>query len=84
MKTDLKIFAGLILSIVAISYLLKIPTGDILERIDQEEDKYKNHIGEYYILDKDTLTIVDYSIFNKTFTLSNGVKLSYTLIEGKK
>jgi len=31
-------------------------------------------------MDKDTLIIVDYSIFSMNFTLSNGRKVNYVLI----
>ena len=53
---------------------------DVIKKLNTEENKYKKHIGEKYIMDKDTLTIVDYSIFSMNFTLSNGRKVNYVLI----
>ena len=71
---------GLILCVVALAYLLNSLTNDIIGKVTQEENKYKAHIGEQYVIDKDTLTIVDYSIWEENFTLSNGRKVSYVLV----
>lgn len=71
---------GLVLCVIAVVYLLNSAGNDISKKISTEEDKYKKHIGEKYIIDKDTLTIVDYSVFSENFTLSDGRKVNYVLI----
>lgn len=80
MKTEFKMLGGLVLCVIAVVYLLNSAGNDIGKKISTEEDKYKKHIGEKYIIDKDTLTIVDYSIFSENFTLSDGRKVNYVLI----
>ena len=46
----------------------------------RNKQKFEIKIGEQFILDKDTLTIVNYSMFSETFTLSDGRKVSASLI----
>jgi len=46
---------------------------DELNSLDQD---MKNAIGDTIILQQDTLIIIDYSLFNENFTLSNGKEVS--------
>lgn len=47
-------------------------------------NEYETHIGENKILGSDTLIVVDYSIIDQTFTLSNGLKVDkHIIIEDK-
>ena len=69
-----------VLCIIATAYLLNSIGNDIRKELSTEENKYKKHLGKNYIIDKDTLTIVDYSIFLETFTLSDERKVNYMLI----
>lgn len=48
--------------------------------IDKEQNMYKAKIGSQFILEKDTLTIVDYSSIMETFTLSNGKEVNALLV----
>ena len=80
MKTTYKMAIALVLCIISVVYLLNSAVNDISKNLSAEENKYEKHIGEKYVVDKDTLTIVDYSIFNENFTLSDGRKVSYVLI----
>ena len=80
MKTEFKMLGGLVLCVIAVVYLLNSVRTDFGKKLKTEENKYKKHIGEKYIMDKDTLTIVDYSIFSENFTLSDGRKVNYVLI----
>lgn len=66
----------LVLFVSVLSYL----GNDVADKVIKEEDKYKKHIGLKHVIDKDTLTIVDYSIWDETFTLSDGRKVNYMLI----
>lgn len=48
--------------------------------ITEEQDRYRAHIGEEFILMNDTLTVVNYSIWNKEFILNNGVRVEASMI----
>ena len=80
MKTTYKMAIALVLCVIAVVYLLKYIGNDVTEKLNNTENKYKKHIGKKHIIDKDTLTIVDYSIWEENFTLSDGRKVSYILI----
>jgi len=80
MKTEFKTLGRLVLCLFAVVYLWNNEGTDVIKKLNTEENKYKKHIGEKYIMDKDTLTIVDYSIFSMNFTLSNERKVNYMLI----
>lgn len=79
MNTTYKMAIALVLCIISVVYLLNSAVNDIGKNLSTEENKYKKHLGEKYIIDKDTLTIVDYSIFNENFILSDGRKVNYVL-----
>jgi hypothetical protein len=65
-----------IVFVLCVHFLISsITTG-----ISKEQDKYKVKIGQKFILEKDTLTIVDYSSIMETFKLSNGKEVSSSLI----
>lgn len=67
---------------LAIGFVLCIHflTLSITKVISTEQDKYKVKIGQKFILEKDTLTIVDYSSIMETFKLSNGKEVNASLI----
>jgi len=48
---------------------------------EKEVDKVKKYIGSKVVIDKDTLTILDYSMLNSNYTLSNGKEVSFELAE---
>jgi hypothetical protein len=80
MRTEIKMLGGIVLYVIAVVYLFNSIGNDVTKKLNTEESKYKKHIGEKYIIDKDTLTIVDYSFFSENFTLSDGRKVNYVLI----
>lgn len=47
----------------------------------EHEATYDNMVGKKVLIDKDSLTIVDYSILHETYTLSNGKTVSIKLIK---
>lgn len=51
--------------------------------IEQVTEEYKSHIGNEFVIGKDTLMIVDYSIWNENYTLDNGLKVNAKLINKK-
>lgn len=58
-------------------------TNTIISGIDKEKSKYKVKIGQKFILEKDTLTIVNYSSIMETFTLSNGKGVDASIVFNK-
>ncbi len=66
--------------ILVLSMGLTFLMNSIKSDVQKEQSVYKAKIGQKFILGKDTLIIVDYSLLTKTFTLSNGSKVSAELI----
>lgn len=62
----------------AIALHIAIRSG--LEFVEREETKYENAIGTEVLIKNDLMTVVDYSLINKTFTLSDGRTVSAKLI----
>lgn len=57
-----------------------IISGTIVWLLDKEVDVFKSQIGRNVIIDKDTLTIVDYNLLHGSFTLSNGIIINRKLV----
>lgn len=70
----------LAVSFVAIFLTVNFVGNKLHKTLIKEQQQYREHIGETHILEKDTLTIVDYSLFKESFTLSNGVEVNKNLI----
>lgn len=51
------------------------------EMAKEHEETYDNMVGKKVLIDKDSLTVVDYSIIHETYTLSNGKTVSIKLIK---
>lgn len=47
----------------------------------KEDSLMKVNVGRKILCEKDSLTIVDYSFWNDTYTLSNGVKVNKNLVK---
>lgn len=45
------------------------------DKYNEKSQTLKEFVGDTVILNKDTLFVVDYSTFNNTLTLSNGVEV---------
>lgn len=72
----IKIFLGrLILTVaflVGVFILIKTGTNDWTEI----KNKYAQQLGAKVIINHDTLTIIDYSVINRTYKLDNGTNVS--------
>jgi hypothetical protein len=53
-------------------------------RINNKEKIAEGKLGSTIILNKDTLTIIDYSIFEENYTLSNGTKVNMFYLNNLK
>lgn len=76
-----------VLCVSVLIFILTIWWFSLVNKIDsqfsEEKEKYEKYIGEKHIIDNDTLTIIDYSIFKETFTLSNGQSVNYNLVSNE-
>lgn len=67
----MKSFAGfLVFIIIVVLFIISARrcTGIIIEA----DEEYKEYVGERIVLENDTLTIINYSIWRENVTLSNG------------
>ena len=69
-----KFFIEMIIPITIIFFFWK---GCIAKEVIDPKSK----LGQTFILDNDTLTIINYSRFEGTYTLSNGVIISKELVK---
>lgn len=74
------VLLGLFIVLIAIGITLHNKTENPLQDDEPRRQKYEDCLGEKHVLDGDTLTIVNYSIWHKTLTLSNGVGVRENLI----
>jgi endonuclease YncB( thermonuclease family) len=73
---------GCMLWLIIITFIVVIPfwINRIYTKVESAHQSYKIHMGELFVIDGDTLTIVDYSLFRESFILSNGTRVNYYLI----
>lgn len=77
----MKSFLGLIGGALVVCLLYLLIVRQIGNSLKAEENKYKIQVGKKVIIGKDTLQILDYSIWQENFTLSNGSTVSYDFVE---
>lgn len=82
-KTILILLLTWVVCTSAIFFLLKGSVRDCSTAVKLEKEKYKPYLGKTFVLDSDTLTIVDYSLLTETFVLSNGKEINYRLVSLK-
>lgn len=56
----------------------------VLWDFDQRESDVISCLGDTVVINKDTLIITDYSMFNETYILSNGTRINFNILERKK
>lgn len=74
----------LILSVtflIILGLVLLIIFDTFVKRFEHDTQFFKESLGKTVVIQKDTLKIIDYSLFNETFTLSDGRKVSKDLIK---
>jgi len=77
MKTETKLGLAMALCVVALVFSVMITVSGVNKDIEAHEEL----LGTEYVIDGDTLMVVDYSLFDDSFTLSNGIEVSSYLIE---
>jgi len=78
MKRHILIFGT---GIIVLACLVLGFISDLSSSISSIKSDYEQNIGKEFILKGDTLTIVDYSSLNETYTLSNGVVISKSIVK---
>lgn len=66
--------------ILIIAYNCSSDKGPIGE-YQRQADVMKSDIGKRIVIDKDTLTITDYSVFKESYTLSNGTSINKEMVK---
>ena len=84
MKMIHKMIIAMVVCVIALTFILNNLLNNVTSEISKEKEKYEEYVGKKHIIDKDTLTITDYSIIEETFTLSNGQKVSYKLVSNAR
>lgn len=79
MKLQKIIFPIVFIAMVVVTIICWNTSLDI---VGTAEKKMKAKIGKSVVIEKDTSVIVNYSIINNTFTLSNGKEISAVLVQG--
>lgn len=74
------VILGAILMLLTI-ILLSSLWNRAIEKLDKEQKALESNLGWKIIIVGDTLTIVDYSIIDDTYTLSDGRKVSTALAD---
>lgn len=81
---EFSFLAIFILVIGIVLYILLDKTSTSLQNfgndITETSDQYKSYLSKRYILDDDTLKIIDYSMIKEQFTLSNGVTINAHIV----
>ncbi len=65
--------------LIAISTLSSL----LVFQAQKETDSIKSFLGKEVVFAKDTLTIIDYSSFKSTYTLSDGKEYEINLIQSR-
>ena len=76
----ISLISSLLIGIITY-FILSTIVDKCSEKYNKEDLKKKSYVGKYVILKKDTLQIIDYSIFNSNYTLSNGVKIDMSSVD---
>ncbi len=71
-----KVFVLYTICYIGMIVLLIVVINKLINKEVAEQEVNKNNIGKQVILKKDTLLIIDYSIFLREYSLDNGLKLN--------
>ena len=77
MKLNLIMGALLVVCIVVLVWALSA----IQFKLENDKSKYESKLGKYVLLGKDTLQVVDYSMFTETLKLENGKEINYEIFK---
>jgi hypothetical protein len=66
---------------IVVTVLTIILVGIGVQMSEKQFEKFDAEVGNQVILRKDTLFVMDYSIFNDSYTLENGLKIDREFYE---
>jgi cell division protein FtsL len=78
--TRAAIIMGMVMVILVMTFAIYV-VKPLMKKVGEETTKIESKIGKKFIYNKDTVMVVDYSTFNSTYTLSDGSKVSFKIIE---
>ena len=64
-------------------HILSSGFSEVVGDMDKRDKEMKSHVGKTFIIDKDTLTIIDYSFMDNNYTLGNGLKVSEAFLQNQ-
>ena len=71
-----------VIAFISVTFIIGIWLADnVNNEIKELEETYKVNLGKKILIDKDSLTIIDYSTFNESYTLSNGKSINKSLVK---
>lgn len=71
------IFA-IVISVLLFSFVVRCT-----DSVKSDKDRYHNKVGSTVVVNKDTLTIVDYKYWSSKFILSNGTEVLSEIVFNK-
>lgn len=71
------------LMILGFSIMLTIGFNMLKYSINENAKEWDFYVGKSIIMDKDTLTVLNYSRIESTYTLSNGITVNSKLVEDR-
>lgn len=74
----------LMILVILLVFSLKYLAKNVGKNFQEEKNKVENKLGQRLVLERDTLTIIDYSLINQNYTLSNGKQISFELVDSLK
>jgi len=83
-KIIISFFAISIILTVLIYGMIFMIGKSVVNSYNSYEDSVKIMVGDKVLLEKDTLSIIDYSLVNKTYELSNGSNISFDFAKKNK
>ena len=63
--------------------IIMIPLKGFVKNYTEQEELMESHIGDTIIMRKDTMTVIDFSVTDDTYTLDNGLTVNRKICEKK-
>ena len=78
-KTFFKIVGIMVILIVLFYYLIFNLIFNVVDKVDTAIDANKELVGEFVVVDNDTLMIINYDVINSEYDLKGGETMSVEL-----
>lgn len=74
------LIAGMTVTVIIFIVCLLL-VGKCSQEVQKELDKPKEKVGKTYVIGKDTVTVMDYSLLHSTYKLSNGKEVAFAFMD---